>query len=362
MNKQQIKKLEGFDGIRGIAALLVFLFHFLTLNQLDQLQAGYLNLTAFAKAGHIGLDIFFVLSGFLIFRSIYKNGMNKEYFQRRILRIAPIYYVALFVVIFLMHPDLLTNTAGRWDIFTHLLFIHSFDANTYYGINPVLWSLSVELLFYLFLPAFFILSRKKSYLILLYAIAMILGAYVYRDYMSTFNEALDSTDKIVFTENFIGRLDQFAFGIIASWACIKLNIENNWKKLITIVIGGIGLWLVFYGLNIFAELGGSFREVYHLHMFLHSLIALGTALFLYAIANTYSIIQKIVDNWILKFFGIISYSFYIWHFIIIEQLVNLETLSSKEIFIYSLLSVTALSAVTYYLIEKPALAKKKYSK
>jgi peptidoglycan/LPS O-acetylase OafA/YrhL len=214
----------------------------------------------------------------------------------------------------------------------------------------------------LFLPAFFILSHKKDFPILLYALAMILGAYVYRDYMSTFNGALDNTDKIVFTENFIGRLDQFAFGIIASWACIKLNIENKWKKLITILIGGFGIWLVMYGLNIFAELGGEFRDVYHFHMFLHSIIAFGTALLLYALANTYSIIQKIFDNWILKFFGIISYSFYIWHFIIIEQLVNLEILSTKEVFIYSFLSVTALSTITYFLIEKPALSKKKYVK
>lgn len=353
------KKYLGFDAVRGVAALLVFIFHFYSLAQLKSAVVMGFDLSFLAQAGHVGLDFFFVLSGFLIFRSVYLHGVNWHYFKRRWLRIAPLYYLSIVIAVFLLNPHIwLEGLSGTWNILAHLFFLQSFSPSTYYGINPVLWSLSIEMVFYLFLPLFFLFTKKSTKRIVGIAILMIVATYLFRWWITQYYGGWNSTEKIIFTENFTGRADHFAFGILAALASIKLANRALLKKLSPLLLlgGGCG---VFIGMQIFAQLGNGFRDVLMAQVFLHSLIAFSMAVFLFGLAGTFSFFKKIIGNPLLEFFGMISYSFYVWHFLIIENILKLE-MGTFRSFICSFLATVVLSTVTFFLVEKPFLQEKKY--
>lgn len=353
-------KLVGFDSIRGIAAFLVFIFHFWGLNLVGDVKIGGVDLTAFFDSGHVGLDVFFVLSGFLIFRSVYKNGVGLRYFLRRFLRIAPIYYFSILVVVIFLVPGLLMTRDGWWDILSHFFFFQSFSAETYYGINPVLWSLSVEMIFYLFLPLFFLFTGRKMHRLILGMVAMALVSYWFRDWVMQFYDGWDWQERVIYTENFVGRLDQFAFGMLSSYLVIKFAKNKSFLlKILSIVIGVAGVFGIYYGLNTFHTLSSGFRDVYFLQMFLHSIIALSAAAIMFALAVTFKYVKAVVAFKPLGWLGVISYSFYIWHFVVAEKVAPLE-MGIYWKFLLTFVLITALSTATYFLIEKPFLRMKKY--
>ncbi len=144
-------RVAELDGIRGLAALLVLLYHAFYMSLLNQPVAGLAKLLAAAtKAGWLGVDLFFVLSGLLITGILLDSQAERHYFRnfyaRRVLRIMPLYYAALLVLLVcyqgsgsfvLLGSVYLTNLAALFAV--PMLF------------GP-LWSLSVEEHFYLLWP------------------------------------------------------------------------------------------------------------------------------------------------------------------------------------------------------------------
>ncbi|MFN7944217.1 MAG: acyltransferase [Blastocatellia bacterium] len=139
------------DGVRGLAALLVLCYHAFYIPLLNQPVSGLAKLLAEAtRAGWLGVDLFFVLSGFLITGILLDSRTERNYFRnfyaRRVLRIMPLYYAALLVLLMcyrgsgsfvLLGSVYLTNLAALFAV--PMLF------------GP-LWSLSVEEHFYLLWP------------------------------------------------------------------------------------------------------------------------------------------------------------------------------------------------------------------
>lgn len=368
MTASTASKFDALDTLRGLAAFSVFVYHFHSLSPNGAGVPSVLKLMG--EAGHIGLDLFFVLSGFLIFRSVYLHGVNKQYFIRRFLRIAPIYYFSLIFVLIFIDQSYFFSLQGVWNIVSHLFFFQSFSSATYYGINPVLWSLSVELIFYLFLPLFFLVTKHKDTRIALGLILMILLCWTYRFEITNYYDQWDSTQRIIYTENFIGRLDQFALGMLASFATLKIGMAKSIRKrsstaikiiaLLLIVLGTSGLILT---MDIFAEYQAGFRDVLSLQVFLHSFVGLCAAFLIFGFSNSFNFISKIIGNKVFAFLGTISYSFYIWHYILTEHVLSFsqENKLVNHQFLITFLATLLLSTVTYLVIEKSFLAKKKYA-
>ncbi len=136
-----LKRFPALDGLRAIAALMVVVFH----NQgPDWLQ------------GWIGVQIFFVISGFLIttlmLREEDRSGRIsfKKFYARRIFRILPVYFVLLGVtlVVQFLHGDLTKSPPGS-ELPLYLFFFNEFGNGGAYGQS---WSLGIEQKFYLFWP------------------------------------------------------------------------------------------------------------------------------------------------------------------------------------------------------------------
>jgi peptidoglycan/LPS O-acetylase OafA/YrhL len=146
------------DGIRGLAALSVLVFHVWLYRERPPGRSDAL-LDQIGFALHLGLICFFVLSGFLLYRTFARAALGGPrtdvgtYAIRRVARIVPAYYAAIFGVLALyalVGPDNITPSAGELPLF--LVFGQNYSMDTIMGLIPVAWTLCVEVVFYLVLP------------------------------------------------------------------------------------------------------------------------------------------------------------------------------------------------------------------
>lgn len=163
MDNQIQQKLYGLDHLRALAILLVFAFHYYILSSG---QPEWLPKTA--SFGWTGVDLFFVLSGFLISNQLFaqiKIGQNisfKEFFLKRFFRIIPAFSVTLalyFCIPFFREKE---SLPALWKFIS---FSQNFGLNLKdFGTFSHAWSLCVEEHFYLFLPLILILLQSRKLL------------------------------------------------------------------------------------------------------------------------------------------------------------------------------------------------------
>lgn len=150
------------DGVRGIAILMVLLHHFTLF---APATSGDAALAFVALLGWSGVDLFFVLSGFLITGILIDARGSERYFtsfyMRRVLRIFPLYYLVVFFSFVLLplfprwHEILVgTSELAQWPYWTYLVNFAIAERNDFqHGVLDVAWSLAIEEQFYLLWPA-----------------------------------------------------------------------------------------------------------------------------------------------------------------------------------------------------------------
>ena len=177
-----VQRLLALDGIRGFAALQITVYHCVIASAAFRIN-GFKTL----GAGLFGVDIFFVLSGFVLFLPWAEARMRGappptlgQYYRRRFRRIAPAYYFMLFFLIVFftptyIAPSLVYSWSGLFSVLTHLSFQQAivmsglgnwfgWRAQPGFEVNGVVWTLTFELYFYLLLPfvyRFFCGSARK---------------------------------------------------------------------------------------------------------------------------------------------------------------------------------------------------------
>lgn len=164
MTEQAPRHVPVLDGFRGVAALGIALYHCWLLSGQPALGGGPVR--DVLSAGFLAVTLFFVLSGFVLFLPVARRGgwfgPVAPYARRRIARVVPAYYAVLALCL-LAWPLLITgDMAGRVtteSAVAHLLFaqqearlLPGYDGALGFGVDPVVWTLSLEALFYLCLP------------------------------------------------------------------------------------------------------------------------------------------------------------------------------------------------------------------
>jgi peptidoglycan/LPS O-acetylase OafA/YrhL len=152
-------RLNGLDTLRAIAILLVLIFHYRTVVS-SELLFGFIT-----RIGWVGVDLFFVLSGYLIGDQILRAYSNREsfsfknFYARRLLRTLPNYYVVFSL--YLVLPTLLngTYTAPVWQFFSFTQNLDMRPGETF----THSWSLCVEEQFYLLFPLIAFLALGKTH-------------------------------------------------------------------------------------------------------------------------------------------------------------------------------------------------------
>lgn len=207
MPKPSTPRIPQLDGIRGTAILLVVVFHYLVTPVLGSQTAGPIT-KALGAAGALtwsGVDLFFVLSGFLIGGILIDAKETQNYFQtfyiRRVFRILPIYFL-LVLGYFAISAVVGHHSVGLWMVFgvpIHWYTYASFTQNFWVARHgwvgmylQVSWSLAVEEQFYLVLPAIIRFSPRKALLpfaICLAAASALLRSVLYLHYGPDFANA-----------------------------------------------------------------------------------------------------------------------------------------------------------------------------
>jgi peptidoglycan/LPS O-acetylase OafA/YrhL len=347
---KQDNRITQLDGLRGLAVLLVIAFHFLN-NQYGTTDITHLNrvekiLMKSTYFGWCGVDLFFVLSGFLIGSILLKNRGAENYFKtfyiRRFFRIVPIYYVLLLIYIVLLHTRLFVPDAYIFEkplpIGYYFLFLQNFlmSAHGHFGpeaLTPT-WSLAVEEQFYLITPliVFFLRPKYLIYVILLF----IVMAPICRSMTSNWYQYYTLLSS---------RIDSPAFGFLIAWLLqnekasvfIKTHIDKiKWVSVPFLIISSI----------LYATMRVGAVN--------HSILALNFALIiLIALFLRDGIIYRVLTWKGLVTVGNLSYFLYLYH-----QLINgsyhLVFLKQKMPMLDSKLAygVTGLSLLTLFVLAK----------
>lgn len=241
MNSNQIKdRLNGLDTLRALAIILVLIFHYLVVVS-NQPLAGFIS-----KIGWVGVDLFFVLSGYLIGDQLlraYAKGEEvslKLFYARRLLRTIPNYLVVL--ALYLLLPTLLsgTYTAPLWQFLTFTQNLDMRPGETF----THSWSLCVEEQFYLLFPLICVLALTNTtkalrlWLIigLGFIIAILLRLYMFTTHGDSAITGKDYWEFIYYPS--YSRFDEFLPGI--ALALVKNYHQSTFNKLIRFG----NLWLI----------------------------------------------------------------------------------------------------------------------
>lgn len=351
MTNSQHAKLESIQVIRGIAAILVLLFH---ASYLVQYRLGY-NLTPYFWFGYSGVDIFFVLSGFIIFYTTSNHTTRSTFFLRRLLRIYPMYWMAIFLVLVIAYSsqalhlgsdssisNAVTDASFFSKLGTFLLIPKSSD------IIKISWTLSYEMAFYSLFAIFFFYSKNLFIAILMLwaTLSLVTAFYFKMDYAQPDNPMIAMINPIMI---------EFIFGCGIAILCLKYkNIFSN-RKL---------TWLFFLLMSI-----GIISYISSVMLVTHEFTKLASTnqysrFIIYGMPAAIIIFSSIYlpisyFKW-LTFLGDASYSIYLFHYpimgVMAKLMIALGMTSTNLIgFMAITLVTTTICCLLYLLIEKPLL-------
>ncbi|HLH43455.1 MAG TPA: acyltransferase [Bryobacteraceae bacterium] len=344
-------RIPALDGLRGFAILIVVLYHCRTLGHPPRAIASLFEI------GWTGVDLFFVLSGFLITGILLDSRSAPNYFSsfyaRRVLRIFPLYYFAVSLVLIAGSLRLLPSRgraaspawcflfAQNW-IFVDVPFLGHF------------WSLAVEEQFYLLWPLVVYLFPKRR--ILPIAVAGSAAAVPLRLALM-----LAGVNPNYIYWNTFARMDALLIGA----ACACLLKEGRWRE--QLARHAKWLWCIpLFTLPGLKFLLKGFRIAPATQRFGYTIVALSYACLLLALALGRSPLQSFFGSGPMRALGRYSYAAYVWHPLILAAVLTLERyLWGSQLpwflnlpFVWSV--VLAASAATYFVIERPFLSLKRH--
>ena len=345
----EIKYRKEIEGLRGLAIIGVLFYH----------VEFFLSDYKIFSGGFLGVDIFFVISGYLISKIILnelhnKNNLNLKYFYfRRVRRIFPALYLMIIVSIifgwFYLTPENFQEFSSSIiaSIFFYSNYFFFFEGLNYNAessfLKPLLhtWSLAVEEQFYIIFPIFLvsIWKLKNSFNIIIIISFLVLFAL---SLLTTFNNVsfsfYSSTSR--FWELLAGTL----------LVCIeKKNLIKNHKN----YLSNLGIILIIISYLVF--------DNQTVHPSYPTLIPVfGTCLIILFI-NKNQILYSLLTNNIAAKIGIWSYSLYLWHYPIFAIARNRGKALSDYDKLELIILTFVFSIISYYFFEKP-LRKLSYNK
>ncbi len=326
------------DGLRALAVIAVVLFHY-------EIGKNILG-------GFVGVDVFFVISGFLITKILHESITNNrfsllEFYDRRVRRIFPaLFVVYLFVLLYSISLPLSYDAEFvNKGLLASMVFASNilFSAiGGYFGpdleTNPLLhtWSLSVEEQFYVIFPITLFLLYKLgsramfSILILITCASFIAGLLILQ---------YNKVDAFYLTQY---RAWELLLGSILAIG----KIPNLKKQAFAEILGATGFFLIM--LSIFTLSSKTPFPGYAALM-----PCLGTVFIIYSSNNHRTFVSKLLSHPKLQFIGLVSYSFYLWHWPILVSYLYYFSEDSKLVRVLLILVSFGISVLSWKYIETP---------
>jgi peptidoglycan/LPS O-acetylase OafA/YrhL len=337
MKSKTISYRPEIDGLRAIAVFAVIFFH------LDE---------NILPGGYLGVDIFFVISGYLIFSIIFKEIENnnfslKNFYIRRARRILPALYFLLivngFISIFYLYPNQLIYLGKT--LLSIVFFISNiffwrttnyFDDPSSQNIFLHTWSLSVEEQFYIFVP--FTVVFLKKYLEWKTIFNLIIIFFLISIFFSSYIAEIrpNANFYLIFS-----RIFEICLGVSISFYQFvfkkKYHIKNNIFDNLLLIIFFLFILLSFF-----------YLDTSYLMPSYFSLIPCISVTYIILTINPNTILYNILSRKEIVYIGKISYSLYLWHFPLIVFILSFEpeffsSVFNIFIFIFILIIISHLS-------------------
>ena len=304
------------DFLRVMCVALVGWFHIWQQSWQNpdlHLFGGTLRIYPLVACGYMFVDLMLLLSGFLLMLGWQAGrGRNpRDFYVARAARILPSYLLCIAIALFAFAlPEGLYATPGAmWkDLLTHLTFTHNFFYDTYIAtkLNVVLWTLAVEVQFYLifpFLARVFHRRPARTYLCMV-LLAMLIRLSIY----------LFAEDSALYFNRLSAMLDVYANGMLAARIHRKLakrpqSAWRAWLNTVLAILAMVGIYRILR-LQHFRSGVDNLRLGQMLWRF--PLSALG-AVFLVCGSRSIRLMRALFSNRVVRFLSGLSFNFYIWH-------------------------------------------------
>ncbi len=350
------------DGVRGLSILVVLFEH------------GYL--FKYGRGGFLGVDIFFVLSGLLITSLLAQEWQEtgslsfRKFYARRALRLLP----ALFALVIFtaIQTTIFPPPVGRLPVFRHLLGVVFYVENWAGGYTTIghTWSLSIEEQFYIAWPIIFfvLLSLRltpRKIMLILGGMVLLVAAHRAQMFYTRYGWRLPQFD-LSLLRLYTGtdtRCDSLLIGCIAgimlSWGLIprRLSFLRSWRIVVSLSCGLIALAIIFIPI---------FWNYLYFGVFTLFGIAVASATLFMVVCNR-SLLSRVMQWSVLRWFGRLSYSLYLWHVTVYSAYasnfgplpIRSYTLRITIPLAIKFAGSLVLACASYYLIEQPFLRMKK---
>jgi len=325
-------RIPALDGARALFVFFVGYYHIWQQSWLTPaffIGGQYFSLDFLVRSGYIWVDALLLLSGFLLYLP-YAQAQEDEkalprvlpFYRNRILRIVPSYYFNILIMLFFvalpqklyMAGDRVTLDTTRMlkDLAAHATFTHTLFDFSYIGspLNGSLWTLGVEMQFYLIFPLLARLFGKKP---LLTYLGMTGVAFGYRYWVSTLPNIS------LYFNQLPAQLDVYANGMVAAciYSALKRRMkQDRWSQVLFTAL----FFVAASAIVTLLHTQNSFKNIQMGQMHHRFSFSVLVALCMLGVLYGFSGLRLLLGNRITRILSEISFQFYIWHQVFAVQL------------------------------------------
>lgn len=346
------RRFDNINLLRAFAALSVVVYHVIEHGNWTTYPSEGPLLTF--RVGWLGVDLFFVISGFVITYSaliLYRAdpaSFRGRYWARRLTRILPLYLATLFLWLALFPPPHWNLREWSWQLTTHLTFIHSIWGRTHGAIDGPNWSLAIEMHFYLAVAlGIRWLDRVPAPRIL---VAGVVISWAWRAAMFHFYNGDGANVVFIKVTQLPGTLDEFAAGIFL--AKLLLDGKRAWFSaplpwFVAACATGYLAMTIFWAQS-------SYWDIPAMVIMWRSLLA---AFFMCIVGAAISLPQWIATRVLkpVEYLGETSYGIYLWHLFAVQVVIFRWGWTEVQALVAVVAITVSLAMLSWHLYEKPCM-------
>jgi peptidoglycan/LPS O-acetylase OafA/YrhL len=350
------------DVLRGFAAVSVVVYHVIEHFRWTEFPvAGPL---VWFRMGWMGVDLFFVTSGFVIALSAFgmidrmgSGGFHRSFATRRLRRIVPLHYLTCLVFLVMVTPALLVSGNIGTNIIAHVLFMHNLNTDWAGAINGPNWSVAVEMQFYLLILLLApVLRNCPWWVILLVALPVAWGWRYWALQTFPIEPSLGPYRLFWASTQLPGTLDQFAMGVILArfmraGGPDRYFIGNPRTRALCLVAVAalmVALMLALYWPR------STFWDYPLMVLFWRTFAAATFAVVLLA-ACALGFRWMVTITAPLRYIGTISYGIYLWHLPVLLSVQQIDGMDGGSALAYVAVLTFVFAVASWHFFEKPLM-------
>jgi peptidoglycan/LPS O-acetylase OafA/YrhL len=360
---------RNLTGLRGFAALWVFVYHMWAYSEprLMLVPLGFttIDLTPLFSTGWAGVDVFFVLSAFLLTLPFAHWACGERdfpspgrYLLKRFRRIFPAFWAQFLILLVLAATTTFysvpTFRSFAWQTFMYFNLPPSWVA----PLNQVWWTLPTEFLFYLLLLPLALLLKTRTGRVVLVLLMSLAWMYRWWVFQNFHDEGVGRM--VILMGNTLGCLDQFIAGTFCAWFFVKHHGRGKLPvpPIVFLGLGILGMLTAMYSVHWLYDL---YWAGHPLMVLKNTLLGVSICSILIACQSGSRLADILFGNRLIVHLGIISYSIYLWHYPLLHMLNQMAFFKDWEGYRLPMVLAIAvpitwlLSYTSYRWIERPFL-------